>query len=127
MVEPIAATSTSWAYEVRRDYLIRKLKFAPWLASVLVSDGLWTGTYDPDGNPIPSEQAFQSGLWQREVFPVYNGPEPELNKMRSLRDTLILRPDAGPHLIAAGLWAGEYDAQGLPIPTPAPIENRRRR
>lgn len=92
-----------------------------------MESGLWTGDYDAQGEPVPSEVAFHSGLWQREVWPVYDSPEPELNKMRSLRDTLILRPESGPHLLSTGLWTGKWDAQGLPIPTPAPIDNRRRR
>lgn len=138
MVEPVAATPASWGYEARQAYLVRVLKFVPFLADALRSGGiettkdsepftitgpLWTGTYDADGLPIPAENP----AWHHEVWPVYDSPEPELNKMRSLRDTLILRPEAGPHLISAGLWTGEYDAEGLPIPIPAPIDNRRRR
>jgi hypothetical protein len=96
-------------------YLQRRLRFAPSAAQALVGDGLWTGAYDEAGQPIPSEVAFRSGLWQREVFPVYALPEPLENKRRSLRDTLIVSPESGPRLIACGLWTGTYDDEGLPI------------
>jgi hypothetical protein len=126
VVEPVAATRTSWAYEARRDYLERKLRFVPYVSDSLIAQGLWTGTIDAEGHPIPSEVAFRSGLWQREVAPVYNSPEPTLNKMRSLRDTLITHPECGPRLISAGLWTGERDDEGMPIPAPASPERNRR-
>lgn len=114
--EPSPATSASWAYEHRQTYLSRKLTHTGQAGPQLISDGFWTGETDPDGMPIPAEEAFTSGLWQREVWPVYDGPEPVLNKMRSLRDTLIMSPESGPRLVACGLWSGRYDKEGMPIP-----------
>jgi hypothetical protein len=137
VVGPVAATSASWAYEARQAYLARVLKHVPLLADALRSGGvqtskdgepvtittpLWTGEYDSEGLPIPAENP----AWFHEVWPVYNGPDPQENKRRSLRDTLIVSPESGPRLIACGLWTGERDDAGLPIPTPpAPDRSRR--
>jgi hypothetical protein len=127
VVGQIVATPASWAYEPRQKYLARKLKYTPSLADSLIAQGLWTGTF-VDGKPIPSDVNLV--LWQSEVWPVYNGPEPTLNKMRSLRDTLLMNPECGPRLISAGLWTGAYDDEGLPVPasyTPEPKPARSRR
>lgn len=151
-----AADRTSWAFEPRQEWLARTLKRSPYLGPNLIAWGLWTGDYDIEGLPIPSERALRSGmtayladrananlqgadslayaglydlgesLWAYLVFPVYDGPEPTLNKMRSLRDTLITNPECGPRLISAGLWTGEYDDAGMPIPTVPPPERRSR-
>lgn len=110
------ATSALWAYEARVDFLRRELKYSPGTASSLVQRGLWTGEYDGEGLPIPSEVGFRSGRWQREIFPTYMLADRTENKRRSLRDTLILSPESGPRLISAGLWTGRYDNEGLPIP-----------
>lgn len=130
MVQPIAATPASWAYEARQEYLRRNLKFSPFRTKVLVIGGqetgrvdeagktiritgpLWTGLFDDTGLPIPAENP----AWLLEVWPIYNSPDPLENKRRSLRDTLIVSPESGPRLVAAGLWSGQYDDEGLPVP-----------
>jgi hypothetical protein len=35
----------------------------------------------------------------------------------SLQHTLTVKPECGPRLIAAGLWSGKLDTEGVPIPT----------
>lgn len=144
-----AATPSSWAYEPRQAWLARTLERSPGMADRLVSWGLWTGEYDDAGAPIPSDRALHCGLseyladrmdanphaeesiayaglndrgdslWRFLCVPVYDSGDPEWRKMRSLRDTLLLDPTAGPHMIAAGLWSGQYDAAEFPIPTRA--------
>jgi hypothetical protein len=117
------ATVASWAYEARQAYLQRKLTHAPWTGPQLIADGLWTGACDSEDQPIPSDANLD--LWRREVFPAYSDPDPQENKRRSLRDTLITNPECGPRLISAGLWTGRYDDAGLPIPTTSQPERRR--
>lgn len=115
--EPIAGLDpTRRAWETRQEFLRNKLHHVPSVGPQLVRDGLWTGTYDEKGLPIPSADALESGLWQRTIFPVYNSPDPATNKRRSLRDTLITNPECGPRLVSAGLWSGMVDSAGFPIP-----------
>jgi hypothetical protein len=118
-MDVLVATVASWAYEARQAYLQRKLAHAPWTGPQLIADGLWTGTYDTVGQPIPSDANLD--LWRHEVWPVYSGPNAQENKRRSLRDTLATNPESGPRLIAAALWTGRYDDAGLPVPTIEPL------
>lgn len=127
VVAPIEGLDPAgWGWESRQEYLRTRLAHTPLAAPHLVSAGLWTGSYDSEGLPIPSSSALTTGLWQREVRPVYAGPDRQENKRRSLRDTLITNPECGPRLVSAGLWTGELDDAGMPIPTPQPLEGRRR-
>lgn len=115
-VHPPTTIEASWGHETRVAYLKRRLRFTPDCGPTLIDEGFWTGEFDAGGQPIPSNNALIDGRWQREVMPVYNSSDPALNKMRSLRDTLLSDPSAGPRLVAAGLWSGGYDAMGFPIP-----------
>lgn len=91
------------------DYLADRVTANPQGADSLVYAGF--------ASPGSLASIRGESLWAHLVFPVYSGPDPQENKRRSLRDTLITNPECGPRLVSVGLWAGTYDDAGLPVPT----------